>query len=197
MSATNPTPYGYCECGCGGKTNIPTETNRSIGRIKGQPMRFLAGHSSRLTRRTGPDWSYEDRGHTTPCKIWQHGLNAGGYGRIGVGPGKQQYTHIVEWEAANGPVPDGLELDHLCRQRACGEATHLEAVTHAENVARGLAGATGRAHQLAKTHCPQGHPYAGDNLYVSRDGKRHCRECRRAVNRRRRAARRAPMVPAM
>lgn len=181
-------PVGYCECGCGEKTTVPAETNRRIGRIKGQPMRFLVGHRSRLPKREGPDWAYEDRGHETPCRIWQHGLSAGGYGRISIGNNQQQYTHIVEWEAVNGPVPDGLELDHLCRQRACGEVAHLEAVTHAENVLRGLAGATGRAQQLAKTHCPKGHPYAGDNLYVCAAGKRHCRECRRGMKRRRRAA---------
>lgn len=149
-------------------------------------MRFLPGHNS-ARRRKGPDWRREDRGYSTSCLIWQHGLSAGGYGRVSVGGSTQQYTHTVAWEAVHGPVPEGLELDHLCRQRDCGEVTHLEAVTHAENVRRGLAPAMGRAGQLAKTHCPQGHPYEGANLYVCGQGKRHCRECTREAKRRYRA----------
>jgi hypothetical protein len=178
---------GLCACGCGGKTAIAAKSNAALGRVKGRPMRFIAGHNARLPRRTGPDWKREDRGYVTPCRIWQHGRSKAGYGRVSIGSGDQEYTHIVEWTAVNGPVPDGLELDHLCRQPACGEVTHLEAVTHAENVARGLAGATGAAGQLAKTHCPKGHPYSGENLYVTPEGKRACKTCRAAAKQRHRA----------
>lgn len=185
-----PGPDGLCECGCGEKTTVPTVTNRKLGRIAGQPMRFRVGHASRGRQlRTGPDWAREDRGYKTSCRIWQHGVSGAGYGRVSVGPYTQQYTHIVEWEAVNGPVPDGLELDHLCGQRACGEVSHLEAVTHQENVRRGGAGASGAAIQTAKTHCPKGHAYEGDNLYICPEGKRHCVECRRDAKRRYRARR--------
>lgn len=152
-------------------------------------MRFISGHNARgQVLRKGPDWVLGDCGYLTPCLIWQHHKTKGGYGvatvqdvdRYVPGRRKQQYTHILQWQSVNGPVPEGLELDHLCRNRACGEVTHLEAVTHAENVRRGMAGAMGRAFQLAKTHCPKGHPYSGDNLYIAPgSNKRHCKECRR------------------
>lgn len=78
-------------------------------------------------------------------------------------------AHRVVYETVVGPVPEGLELDHLCRNRGCVNPAHLEPVTHQENMRRG--------HWGMKTHCPQGHPYEGDNLV--RDGhSRICRWCR-------------------
>ncbi len=83
---------------------------------------------------------------------------------------RRAYEHLV------GPVPEGLELDHLCRNRACVNTNHLEPVTGSENALRGL-----RPIQLrSKTHCPHGHPYSGSNLYIRTDGARECRICRRA-----------------
>lgn len=141
----------------------------------------------------GPDWVEQDRGHDTPCHIWQRHLTKAGYGK-GTDPAKprsQRYAHILRWEAANGPVPDGLELDHLCRVPACCNPEHLEAVTHAENMRRGDVG--GHA-QRARTHCPQGHPLSGPNLYAH-NGRRHCKECRRQTVRDRRAKIAAQAAP--
>lgn len=96
-------------------------------------------------------------------------------------PGARYTTggHRATWEFLNGrPVPVGLELDHLCRNRWCINPTHLEPVTHAENVRRGECG----IHQRSRTHCPSGHPYEGDNLIVRRGG-RYCRICMNHANR--------------
>lgn len=80
---------------------------------------------------------------------------------------RRQAAHRYSWEEANGPVPEGLELDHLCRTPACVRPDHLEPVTHLENQRRGSV--------TARTHCPQGHPYDTENTYRDRKGRR-CRE---------------------
>lgn len=77
---------------------------------------------------------------------------------------------------AFGSVPEGLVLDHLCRNPPCLNLDHLEPVVHRENVMRGLSG-------IRPPHCPQGHPYEGDNLYVW-NGKFFCRACNREASRR-------------
>ena len=173
---------GLCECGCGWPTTIPTSTNRRLGRIKGVPMRYVSGHNVRgQVLRKGPDWLPEDRGWLTPCHIWQHHRTKGGYGRATdpANPGKQQYAHILAWKDAHGPLPEGLQIDHLCRVRECCNPDHLEAVPPRVNSLRGDTGVTSGAQQRAKTHCRKGHPYSGENLYVDATRRRHCRECRR------------------
>jgi predicted transcriptional regulator len=78
----------------------------------------------------------EDRGYKTACWIWQGKKNKYGYGRIKRG-GKEYMAHRYMYEQKHGPVPGGLELDHLCRQRACMNDEHLEAVTPSVNKQRG------------------------------------------------------------
>lgn len=104
------------------------------------------------------------------------GEAGGGYSAVRIN-GRYRNSHIALYEYYVGPVPDELELDHLCRRRPCANPLHLEPVTHAENMARG------DANNRHKTHCPAGHPYEGDNLYVKPGGKRTCRTCRRAQKR--------------
>jgi hypothetical protein len=118
------------------------------------------------------------------------GTNRSGYGQISIGSrGAHRVfgTHVVTYTHFVAPVPDGLQLDHLCRNRACCNPWHLEPVTCQENLRRGN-GASGLNYR--KTHCRHGHPFNEVNTYRDRDG-RHCRPCharRMAESRARRAA---------
>ena len=116
----------------------------------------------------------------TGCWNWTACRMRNGYGRFKL-DGKMHSAHRVCYELIKGKIPEGRELDHTCRNRACVRPDHLEAVTHQENMRRGVSA------NRAKTHCPQGHRLSGDNLYVDPVGKRHCRTCRAERDRRYRA----------
>ena len=115
------------------------------------------------------------------CWEWG-GARNGGYGSFWLNP-VTVLAHKFAYEEQYGPVPDGLELDHLCRNRLCVRPTHLEAVTHRENVVRGVNPAATHA---ALTHCPSGHAYDEENTHVSGRGWRYCRPCRNAQQNERR-----------
>lgn len=118
----------------------------------------------------------------TPCIEWAGRLWKG-YGLLG--RGKDRYAHRVAYREAYGEIPDGLELDHLCRNRRCVNPEHLEAVTHHVNLLRGN---TIPARNARKTHCPNGHAYDETNTYVSAArGYRQCRACGAALQRTKRA----------
>ncbi|WP_443060266.1 HNH endonuclease [Streptomyces sp. NBC_00444] len=93
-------------------------------------------------------------------------------------------AHRAAYLELIGPIPSGLELDHLCRNRACWNPWHIDPVTHAVNVQRGLAAAGLRARAALVTRCPVGHSYEGANDRRRKDGKRYCHAC--AVERDRR-----------
>jgi hypothetical protein len=117
---------------------------------------------------------------TTECWEWTGCLTGAGYGQIGIQhPTKgyvSEYAHRVAYEWLVGPVPEGCELDHLCRVRKCINPFHLEAVPHIENVLRGAAPNIIRSLRLI---CKRGHPLRGDNVYISAKGLRSCIICRR------------------
>lgn len=97
-------------------------------------MRFIRGHNGRKAVR----YVEEDRGYESPCWIWQlvrHRKT--GYGQVRDGD-RKVYAHRQMYEQARGPVPPGLELDHLCRVHACVNPDHLEPVTRQENVRRAV-----------------------------------------------------------
>ena len=130
-----------------------------------------------------------------PCWLWIGTKNARGYGLFWNGK-RQVLAHRWSYEQAHGPIPLGLEPDHLCMTPGCIRDSHLEPVTHQENNRRaeaitGQAAKRGREKALAgqlppavyvqraKTHCPAGHEYNADNTRISRSGKRNCRACAR------------------
>lgn len=102
--------------------------------------------------------------------------------------GRMVTAHRWAYEHWVGPIPEGTELDHLCREVLCVLPTHLEPVTHRENLMRGKGFA---ARNARKTHCPQGHKYTDENTYVNPRGSRECRTCIRERGRARDAAKRA------
>lgn len=123
------------------------------------------------------------------CWLWTGALGGGGYALFGAN-GKRGMAHRWSYEHHVGPIPDGMEIDHVCHTRAvragtceggddcqhrrCVNPAHLDVVTRVENVARG--NGHGR-----ETHCPQGHPYNDENTYITPNGWRDCRRC---INRR-------------
>jgi hypothetical protein len=123
----------------------------------------------------GPLWN------GTPCWVWIAHRMPLGYGQFRVA-GHGILAHRWAYEACVGPIPKHLELDHLCRNRPCVSPKHLEAVTHSVNNRRGF------NHQLAKTHCPHGHPYDLSNTRIvstkkGRGYQRICNACLMRKNR--------------
>jgi hypothetical protein len=121
----------------------------------------------------------------TGCWLWTGQLQPNGYPRFMVGSRsdgtrKKTLAHRWSYEHFKGPIPAGLTIDHLCTQPACVNPEHLEAVPHAINLRRGD---TIAARNAQVTHCPQGHPYEGDNLVIDHKGARTCRTCRQTKSR--------------
>jgi hypothetical protein len=142
------------------------ECNRAKGRRHYKPR----------TRQTAPErfWAKVDTsGGASGCWLWRVG---DGYAQFYF-EGRVQPAHRVAYELVVGPIPDGLELDHLCRNHPCVNPAHMEPVTHQVNVLRGVGITARRAQQ---THCLRGHPLSGANLYMRSDGGRECRACRPA-----------------
>ena len=130
-------------------------------------------------------WTKVDRNGPIPehrpalgrCWVWI-ASTVRGYGQFGVmvavGEQAMVKAHVWAWVQENGPVPNGLQLDHLCRVRRCVRPSHLEVVSCAENIRRGVGVA---AINAAKTHCSRGHPYDSANSYVNAANYRKCRRC--------------------
>ncbi len=112
----------------------------------------------------------------TPCWEWQLSLDKDGYGRFKIHK-KGHRAHRVAYEVYVEPLSSELVIDHLCRNRACCNPMHLEAVTSQENILRGEL----TLREKSKTHCPQGHEYNEENTHytVSKKGTtwRQCRAC--------------------
>ncbi len=135
------------------------------------------------------------------CWRWNsRGTN--GYGVISIN-GKQEAVHRLSYGHFHGPIPGGMVIDHTCHNadencpggrtcehRRCVNPAHMRVVTHQVNLDAGRPSgwARGAEKQRSKTHCPQGHPYEGENLRIAPTGDRACRTCARVRAQERRAA---------
>lgn len=135
----------------------------------------------------------EDRGHETPCWLWQGGINGCGYGTGRPAGCSHGLMHRHPYEAFVGPIPPGLQIDHLCRVRGCCNPAHLEPVTRSENLLRRPSSSRFRdaPARRDKDVCRRGHKLTAENTMIERArGVRRCLECyRRGI--RDRLARRA------
>lgn len=117
-----------------------------------------------------------DGGYGTPCLIYQGPKKASGYGYV-FSHGERHFAHRAAWEQVNGPIPAGLTIDHLCRQKLCVNPGHLEPVTPAENTRRQMAAVgleIARRRRMAMSACKRGHALesAGRCLICDRENKR-------------------------
>lgn len=118
----------------------------------------------------------------TGCWLWGDRPSGKGYGQYWTG-GRRPVAHRFLWESTVGPVPAGLELDHLCRVRCCVNPEHLEPVTGQVNVLRGISVAAAYAR---RTSCKHGHRFTAENTIRRPNGARGCRTCVQANDERRR-----------
>lgn len=127
---TPPNPSGLCMCGCGNPVPRAGRTSRKERVVFGEFIKFLTGHHRRLSP---VDYIVDD---ATGCWNWQLSLDHHGYGMAYI-DGKRIGAHRLIYQRERGPIPDGMPLDHLCRNPRCVNPGHLEPVTQAENVQRG------------------------------------------------------------
>jgi len=133
-------------------------------------------HKSLLEQAAPRFWKKAQK--TDTCWLWIAGVSSNGYGSFCLN-GRTMAAHRIAWELLRGAIPDGLTIDHLCRNRICVNPTHMELVTSKENTLRGF---NPTAINARKTKCLRGHSLSGENLYMHCGG-RACRTCRREQDR--------------
>ena len=169
--------------------SIPTETERTrrtgivSAPLSGKVLGRGGLEEARMGRRPGASteerlWAKVDKdANASGCWLWRGRSNArtghSNITRSKIEGGGSVGVHVLSYTLAYGPIPEGLELDHVCRVPACVRPDHLEAVTRQVNLLRGE---TLAAENAAKESCPKGHPYDYENTYHYR-GYRYCRTC--------------------
>lgn len=132
MTLLDRNPTGYCECGCGERTEIATVTSRAAGRLMGTHQRFIRGHNTRVqnpNHRPGPDYLEDEE---TGCWVWQRAKIDNGYGRTRRN-GKNVQAHRAFYEDCFGSITSGQVIHHKCSNRACVNPDHLEALDDREH----------------------------------------------------------------
>lgn len=164
------TDEARCLCGCGQQPS--------------RGCRWIRGHNRRLDK---PDLStlfWANVKKTDGCWNWVGDRDPAGYGKFSSRRLSSNRAHRYAYEALVGPIPPGLTIDHLCRNKACVNPDHLEPVTSRINTLRS---GNPAAINAAKTHCKRGHELAGRNLIVDKaKGNRACRACRTQMEQKRR-----------
>jgi hypothetical protein len=155
------TPDVLCACGCG----------KPVNWRNGKPNRYLVGHGG--NRNGKPFAVHPIPDPETGCHNWPGTLHRDGYGLLGRN-GKSMMAHRWYWIQANGPIPDGMQLDHLCRNPRCCNPDHLEVVTNRENFVRSMA-PTAIAYRTNR--CLRGHAFTPENTVYKSSGSRQCRIC--------------------
>lgn len=131
-------------------------------------------------------WDKVNKESERGCWLWIGLKNHKGYGVFKI-HGKYVSAHRLIYKTIIGPIPHGLQIDHLCRVRNCVNPAHMEPVTSRENSLRSMI--TQSYINANQTHCPQAHPYSGDNLYIEKStGRRRCKICMNAALRRYRSS---------
>lgn len=141
---------------------LPDYKVASRGRNPREPL-MVRAFFAHVTQSEDPIWD---------CWLWDKPNEITGYGSFNAGP-----AHRWSYEYLIGEIPEGLQLDHLCRVRHCVNPYHLEPVSARENLMRSpitLAGINAR-----KTHCIRGHEFTSENTYLAKRGSRACRACNR------------------
>lgn len=131
----------------------------------------LVSHLPRFWRKIRLELVHPELG---PCWVWTAYTEPRGYGRFGIGR-KVVRAYRYSYQVYRGPIPEGLEPDHLCQNKPCVNPWHLELVTHKENLRRGPLSTN---QNVNKTHCKRGHEFTEKNTRIYQ-GKRNCRSCDR------------------
>lgn len=174
-------PRGLCWCGCGGTTAIAPQTIVKRHMRAGVPYRYIANHRNIVPLEVRFHNNYQVDAETG-CWLWTGYRSRGGYAQISVSGGpcakrSREGAHRVAHELYKGPIPEGFDVDHLCRNPSCVNPDHLEAVTRNENIRR-MMEATGVG-PYAET-CGKGHPWSEENTgHYGPSKARVCKTCHR------------------